>query len=60
MPDDEQIEYDGGNADYAVCCACGGTDELEYGPDPYAAEISGDDTPVWECRECHYQSGMDI
>ncbi len=53
MSDESQIEY-------SKCCECGTTEDLEYGPDPMAEEIDGDDTPVWECKECRYQSGMDI
>lgn len=28
--------------------------------DPYQSEINHDDTPVWECEECRYQSSMEI
>ncbi len=43
------------------CCKCGKVGEdLTYAPDPFAKEINGDDTPVWECEECRYQSAMDI
>jgi hypothetical protein len=43
------------------CCRCGKVgDDVTYGPDPFAEEIAGDDTPVWECEECRYQSAMDI
>jgi hypothetical protein len=33
---------------------------VTYGPDPYRSEINNDNTPVWECEECRYQSRMDI
>lgn len=47
--------------DEKKCCSCGKTgDDVTYGPDPYAEEIAGDPTPVWECEECRYQSAMDI
>jgi len=42
------------------CCSCGCTDNLEWGPDPYAYDINNDDTPVWECDHCREQSAMDI
>lgn len=34
------------------CCYCGATTNLEYGPDPYNADIHGDITPVYLCAEC--------
>ena len=43
-----------------VCVSCGGTENLEWGPDPYAEEIRGDDTPVWECVHCREESARDI
>lgn len=43
-----------------VCCSCGGTTDLKYGPDPYAEEIGGNDTPVWECVSCRHERAMDI
>ena len=43
-----------------VCCSCGCIDDLSFGPDPYAEEIGGNATPVWECGSCRYQSAMDI
>lgn len=43
-----------------VCCSCGGTADLAYGPDPYAEEIEGNDTPVWECASCRHDSAMEI
>ena len=49
-----------GNADTQVCCDCGGTENLEYGPDPFAEEIGGNETPVWECSACRHESAMDI
>lgn len=45
------------------CIACGGYYEEPYiifESDPYADEIHGDNTPVWECRACRYQSCADI
>lgn len=46
------------NPDYQVCCSCGSKTELEFGPDPYAEDIGGDDTPVWECSECRENSAL--
>lgn len=40
-----------------VSCGCRGA---EYGADPYAAEIGGDDTPVWECSSCRCASIWEI
>ena len=42
------------------CIFCETEDDLEYGPDPYASEICNNETDVWECHECRYQSAMDI
>ena len=42
------------------CCICGTTENLEYGPDPYAQDVNEDDTPVWECGNCRYESVQDI
>lgn len=35
-------------------------EEMIYGPDPFASEIHGIDTKVWECEQCHYESMMEI
>jgi hypothetical protein len=43
-----------------ICIHCGTTANLEFGPDPYAMEIHGDETPVWECYYCRYESAMDV
>lgn len=53
-------EASGASAGSPVCCSCGCTEDLEYGHDPFAEEIGHDDTPVWECVACRYQSAMDI
>ena len=46
------------------CCSCGTTENLEWGPDPYAEDIHNDptrvSTHVWECSHCRYESAMDI
>jgi hypothetical protein len=47
-------------SDKPTCITCGTTENLEYGPDPFAEEIHGDDTPVWECEACRYESARDI
>lgn len=33
---------------------------VEFGPDPYAEEIGGDETEVWECIPCRHESAWDI
>jgi len=46
----------------AVCIfaseACEG--QLLYGPDPYAEEIEGDETPVWLCQRHADDQAMEI
>ena len=47
------------------CVECGrifdiDSGEISFGPDPYAEDIGGDSTSVWECDSCRHQSGMDI
>ncbi len=42
------------------CERCGTYDDISYGPDPFSQEIHNDDTPCWLCKECSYQSAMDI
>lgn len=42
------------------CCECGTTEDVTFEADPYAEEIGGDDTPVWECGECRHESAMSI
>ena len=48
------------------CCSCGKwateheTNPVIFESDPYAEEINGDSTEVWECEECRHQSAMDI
>ena len=34
--------------------------ELEFAPDPYAADIYNDDTPVWMCYGARLDSADDI
>lgn len=46
------------------CCSCDCEDSpdcpVTFGPDPYAQDVSCDDTPVWECENCRFESAMDI
>lgn len=42
------------------CCSCGTNVDVEFGPDPYAEDVYGDYTPVWECRICREISADDI
>lgn len=37
-----------------------GPNMLYWGPDPFAEEIHGDSTPVWECANCLDESAMEI
>lgn len=43
-------------------CECSNTKEnpVTKGADPYADEIKGDETEVWECERCRYESARDI
>jgi hypothetical protein len=46
------------------CASCGalqGTGKgVTLGPDEYAEEILGDNTPVWKCQDCRRESARDI
>lgn len=43
------------------CKSCGSTaEDVTLAPDPFAEEIYGDVTPVWECENCRYESARDI
>jgi hypothetical protein len=46
------------------CCKCGCEDSLEnpvtYEADPFMNEVKGDDTKVWKCKDCRYESAMEI
>jgi hypothetical protein len=44
----------------AKCVSCGTKVNLMFGPDPYAADIHGDDTPIWACDSCRTESAADI
>lgn len=33
---------------------------VSFAPDPFQSEINGDDTPIWECERCRYESSRDI
>ena len=46
--------------DTSECCINCGNPEATCGPDPFMDEIHGDDTPVWLCERCRYESAMDI
>ncbi len=43
-------------------CGCEDTKDnsVTFGPDPYQSDINDDDTEVWECENCRYESAMDI
>ncbi len=42
------------------CAICGAYENLIFGADPFAEEINGDPTPIWECKNCRRESAMDI
>jgi hypothetical protein len=44
----------------AKCTYCGTKVDLIFGPDPYAADIHGDDIPIWACDSCRTESAADI
>lgn len=49
------------NSDYKKCCSCGKVgDDVTFEADPFAEEMNGNDTPVWECADCRRESAMDI
>lgn len=55
----------GTRKDLHVCESCGKEydalkDEIAFEPDPFAEEIHGDSTPIWQCSNCAYESSMDI
>lgn len=56
---EEQFSQEG-----RVCHKCGAESTPEnpitWGPDPFAEEIDGDDTPIWECKNCRDESADDI
>lgn len=41
------------------CEECG-NENATFGPDPYAEDIHGDDTPVWLCEGCSKSRAADI
>ena len=43
-----------------VCCCCGSTEDITFGPDPYNSDINNDHTRVWECGACRQISADDI
>ena len=45
-----------------INCGCSDTPEnpVTKAPDPYNAEINEDETEVWECENCRYESAQDI
>jgi len=49
--------------DLRTCESCGKLfclRHITFDADPFADEIGGDDTPVWECDPCRHESAMDI
>lgn len=54
------IKIDNETINKIRCCKCRGTTNLRYGADPYAKELLGDDTPVWECVSCRNERARNI
>ncbi len=46
------------------CSVCGCEDSkgnpVTLEPDPYASEIKGNETPIWECKRCRQESVREI
>lgn len=43
------------------CCGCGKDDDtVEWRMEPYLYEIHGTEAWLWMCKECEYQSAMDV
>lgn len=47
-------------ATYGPHCHCGATKDLSYVPDPYNHEIINDDTDIWQCGSCEFDSAQEI
>ena len=43
-----------------VCVSCSKKVLCYFGPDPYAEEVCGDETPLWECKICREESAWEI
>ena len=43
----------------AKCEVCGSTVDVSFDVSAYS-EISGDETPVWECANCRREIAMDV
>ena len=42
------------------CESCHQVKLCTYDTDPFAHEIRGDETLVWQCKECAHESAMDV
>lgn len=42
------------------CSRCSSTDNVTFDSDPYQSEIHGDETPVYLCERCRWESAWDI
>ncbi len=71
MDENEVVEYAKklliGEIHTCECCGHQASEykELDSNPvtfdaDPFAEEIRGDPTPLWECASCRHDSAMDI
>jgi hypothetical protein len=43
-----------------LCECCQKCEAFAFQADPFAEEIHGDSTPIWQCETCSYNSAMDI
>lgn len=46
--------------DEGVCECCGTTDDVSFGPCPFASDVHDDHTPVWLCGNCAHERAMDV
>lgn len=58
-PDGLECKHCGAEMDPPTCAGCG-DEGATYAPCPYAADIHGDDTPMWLCDLCRYNRAQDI
>jgi len=56
---EEQFSQDG-RACSKCCTESTPENPVTWGPDPFAEEIDGDGTPIWECQKCRDESADEI
>ncbi len=42
------------------CSHCNKILPCTWMPDPFQSDVHGDETPMWICEDCAWQSNMDI